>query len=252
MLLQPGTFTPPKRRGGNPILRLANMNHYSDPALSQITYHEGNAIKEIIPLAGVNIMQQQDPLLAMEFMPEAFNGIGGYGFPATNRFMIYDGDPTPFQVERTTGVVFELSSPVTNNLLFGYAKHNSFNTAWRVQTNTQAGGRISFGRDLNGGFPYVVTSQAASKGFIFIIRQRSVDQHEFFINSYTNPITINPRDDYYLANRVRLMLGRVGSTRSETAATIGPIFDAYDLATDKQIARIVKYLSARTGIVLNQ
>jgi hypothetical protein len=252
MLLQPGTFTLPKRRSGDPILRLANMNHYSDPSLSEIKYHEGNAIKEIMPLAGVNIMQQLDPTRAMHFVSDAFGGLGGYGFPVNDRFMMYDVDPIPFQAERTVGIVFRLDSSLNNNLIFGYAKHNSFNTSWRVQTNTQAGGRINFGRDLNGGFPLLVPSFAASKEFIIIIRQKTIDQHEFFINSYENPIVINPRDDYYSSNRVRLMLGRYGTTRSETAAMIGPIFDAYSLATDAQIKKIAKYLCARTGIPLDQ
>jgi len=245
---------PPKTRGGNPILRLANMNHYSDPALSQITYHEGNAIKEVMPLAGVNIMQQQDPLLAMEFVLDAFNGLGGYGFPATNRFMIYDADPTPFQVERTIGIVFASVSAFGNNQIFGFSKHNSFNTHWRVGSHTSNGGSISFGRqetDL-GEFPILVPAGGnLGRQHILIFRQVSLERHEFYFNSYTDPIIINPQDNYFTSNRVRIVLGRTFSGRSETGVVIGPIFDAYDFATDKQIERIAKYLSVRTGIALN-
>ena len=69
--------------------------------------------------------------------------------------------------------------------------------------------------------------------------------------SHENPVTINPRDDYYTSNRVRLMLGRYGTTRSEMAATIGPIFDCMEAISDAKLREIMQYLSMRASIDLS-
>lgn len=46
------------------------------------------------------------------------------------------------------------------------------------------------------------------------------------------------------------MLGRIGTTRSEVAATIGPIFDSFSLISLAKLKEIMVFWSARTGIVL--
>lgn len=251
MLVQPGLLSSAGTRHGNPILGLANMNHYSDPALSEKTFHSGNALQSIQPLEGVNVMQQPDPALAMDFIPSAFNGLGGYGFADVNRFMIYDADPVPFQVERTMGLVIDAPGPFGNNQIFGFSKFSSFNTHWRVSTSTATGGRITYGRQETelGEWP-VLKSGVIGSGYIIIVRQVSLEQHEFYINSYSNPMIINPQDGYWTSNRVRLVLGRTASTRSETGVIIGPIFDAYTVISDAKLKKIMKYWSARTGIAL--
>lgn len=226
------------------------MNHYSDPSLSDLVFHSGNILQAITPVEGNLTIQQPDPNLSMAFDPLAFDGLGGYVFPANNRWMMYDLDPLPFQAQRTIGVVFSLEGNLSNNMIFGYAKFNAFNTSWRVQTNSNAGGYVNFGRDLNGGFPLIIPNATPGK-YVMIIRQHSLDQHEFFVNSHENPITINPRDDYYTSNRVRLMLGRYGTTRSEMAATIGSIFDCMEAISDTKLREIMQYLSMRANIDLS-
>jgi hypothetical protein len=101
-----------------------------------------------------------------------------------------------------------------------------------------------------GEFPFFIEGGVVGQSYILIVWQVSLVRHEFYFNSYTDPIIINPQDGYFTSNRVRVVLGRTFSGRSETEAVIGPIFDAYDLITDKQLERIVKYLSKRTGISL--
>lgn len=184
MLVKPGLLTSAqKRQGGDPLLGLTNMNHYSDPALSEKVFHSSNVLMEVQPLEGANIMQQTDPALAMAFVPDAFNGLGGYGFTQNNRWMMYDADPVPFQAQRTLGVVFSLDGNLSNDMIFGYAKHNAFNTSWRVQTNSNGGGLVNFGRDLNGSFPTLIPNATPGQ-YIMIIRQHSIDMHEFFITHH--------------------------------------------------------------------
>lgn len=80
MLLTPGLLTQASQRhGGDLIMGLTNLVHYSDPALSDKVFHSGTLLKEILPLRGINKLEQQDPALAMEFLPYAFGGLGGYG-----------------------------------------------------------------------------------------------------------------------------------------------------------------------------
>ena len=250
MLVRPGCFAVPGRRGNNPILSLQNLLHYSDPALSQISLHTNGLIKEILPVKGVHKFEQPDDTLAMDFRPAALDGLGGYGFPQNDRWMMYEADPAPFQAHRTIGVVFSLEGSLSNDMIFGYAKFNAFNTSWRVQTNSNSGGLVNFGRDLNGSFPTLIPNATPGR-YILIIRQNSIDEHEFFVNSFSNPIVIDPRDDYYSSNRVRLMLGRIGTTRSETAATIGGIFDCLQSVKDSENERVMKYWSARFKILLS-
>jgi len=251
MLLQPGLIAPAQMRHGDPILGLTNMNHYSDPAFSEKIFYSGNDLKEIQPLKGANIMQQPDPLKAMQFIPSAFGGLGGYGFADVDRFMIYGADPTPFQVERTIGIVIDAPGPFGNDQIFGFSKFSSFNTHWRVSTSTATGGRITYGRQETelGEWP-VLASGVIGSAYIIIVRQVSLERHEFYINSYTNPVIINPQDAYWTSNRVRLCLGRTASTRSETGVVVGPIFDAYTLVPDNRIKKIMQYWSGRTGIAL--
>ncbi len=234
----------------NPIINLPNLNHYSDPALSSKIFHSGNVLQEILPIKGVNKLEQADPAQAMEFNANAFNGLGGYIFPDNTRWMMYEADPTPFQIERTIGIVFSLQGNFNNDEIFGLAKYNNFNSYWRVQTTT-SGDHVTFGRQETelGQWPTIIPS-ALNGAYIMIIRQLSLTQHEFYVNSYSNPVIINPQDNYWASNRVRLMLGRVGSTRSEIAATIGPVFDTFSLIPTQDIQKIMEYLSARTGIAL--
>lgn len=250
MLVQPGSLSPTRCRYGDPILGLPHLNHYSDPSFSEKAFHSENLLQSIAPIKGTNVLQQLDPALAMAFNPEAFDGVGGYVFPENNRWMMYDADPLPFQAERTVGIVFSLEGALANDMIFGYAKFNAFNTSWRVQTNSNNGGFVNFGRDYTGGFPQIIPNATPGK-FIMIIRQHSINLHEFYVNSYENPVIIDPRDDYYTSNRVRLMLGRYGTTRSEVAATIGPIFDCMSLVSDTKLKEIMLHLSARVGIQLS-
>ena len=67
---------------------LPNLVHYSDPALSSKVFHSGILLREILPLKGVNKQEQLDPAFAMEFRSEAFGGLGGYGFPDVDRWMM--------------------------------------------------------------------------------------------------------------------------------------------------------------------
>lgn len=65
-------------KGGDPILGLQNLNHYSDPALSGLTFHSGVDLKEVLPIKGSQKMEQPDrpmrcniflkPLMAWEDM----------------------------------------------------------------------------------------------------------------------------------------------------------------------------------------
>ena len=252
MLLKPGLLTAAgSRAAGDPILGLENLNHYSDPSLSDLVFHSGNDLMEILPIGGVHKIVQADPALAMEYRPNAFGGIGGYGFPQDNRWMMYDADPEPAQPKRTVGVVFSLDGSLSNDMIFGYAKFNAFNTSWRVQTNSNSGGLVNFGRDLNGSFPTLIPNATPGQ-YIMIIRQHSIDEHEFFINGFDSPaVVINPRDDYFSINKIRFMMGRIGTTRSEMAATIGPIFDTFSLLSLAKIKEIMVCWSARTGIPLS-
>lgn len=250
MLVLPGTLTHGACKRGDPILGLTNLNHYSDPKKSEKTYHSGYLLSAISAVKGDRYLQQSDPLLAMEYDPNAFGGLGGYIFPENNRWMMYDADPTPFQLQRTLGIVFELAGSLSNDMIFGYSKHNAFNTSWRVQSNSNSGGYVNFGRDEVSGFPVIIPNASPGK-YIMIVRQNSIDLHEFFINGHENPVTVNPRDDYYTSNRIRLMLGRIGTTRSEVAATIGPIFDCMEVISTQKIREIMKFWSKRAGIVLS-
>lgn len=252
MLVNTGNLIACGRRQRNPIPGLKNLNHYSDPALSELTFHSESLLREILPIRGERKMEQADPALAMEYRPEAFNGLGGYGFSQNNRWMMYEADPTPFLVERTIGVVFSLEGSVSNDMIFGLAKFNAFNTHWRVQTNTNQGGYVNYGRqDTAAGAEFPVLIPAASPGaYIMIVRQVSLDRHEFYINSCTDPVIINPQDSYWTSNRARLMFGRIDSSRSEVTATIGPVFDAFSLISLSELKSAMKYLSLRTGIPL--
>ena len=252
MLIQPGYLTATAKNHCDPIMALENLNHYSDPQLSQMVFHSDNYLKEIRPIKGVNILEQPLPESAMHFDPTFFNGLGGYGFEDVARWMMYDADPTPFQVERTIGIVVDAPGPFENNQIFGFSKYNAFNTHWRLSTSTSSGGRITYGRaeeHPSGEFPAVVTGVIGNP-YIIIVRQVSLTQHEFYMNSPTNPVVINPNDDYWTSNRVRLMLGRIGGSRSETGIRIGPIFDAFSLISTEQVHKIMKFWSARTGVAL--
>jgi hypothetical protein len=57
---------------------------------------------------------------------------------------VHDADPTPFQVERTIGVVIDTPGPFENNQILGLSKFNAFNTHWRLSTSGASGGRITF------------------------------------------------------------------------------------------------------------
>lgn len=219
---------------------LPNLVHYSDPALSDKVFHSGTLLKEILPLKGVNKLEQQDPSFAMEFRQDAFGGLGGYGFPDVDCWMMYDADPQPFQIERTIGIVLSLEGPLTNNQLFGLTRSYAFNTNWRVQTNTTGGGQITFGRQESelGEFPALVSSFATPGIYIIIVRHVSLERHEFYINSSENPVIINPKDAYYSSVHARLCLGRAVSTRSETSAVIGPVFDAFSLISQDKLRAI--------------
>jgi hypothetical protein len=250
MLVQPGTLISAGCPAGkDPIFGLQNLNHYSDPSLSALIFHTGVDLKEILPIKGAQKMEQPDPAYAMQYLPEAFNGLGGYGFPETNRFMMYDADPVPFQVERTIGLVISTPGPFNNDQIFGLSKFSAFNTHWRVSTSTVTGGRITYGRqevDL-GEWP-VLASGVIGTDYIIIVRQVSLEVHEFYLNSYKNPIMINPQDEYWVSNRVRLCLGRPFSTRSEAGVIIGPVFDCMSVISPQKIKEIVLFWSARTGI----
>lgn len=253
MLIQPGHLTSAAKHHRDPILALENLHHYSDPQLSQMVFHSDNYLQEIHPIKGVNILEQ--PLLesAMHFDPTFFNGLGGYGFEDVARWMMYDADPTPFQVERTIGMVIDAPGPFGNDQVFGFSKHNAFNTHWRLSTSTSQGGRITYGRAENhpsGEFPSLVTG-TTGKSYIIIVRQVSLTQHEFYINSPTNPVVINPNDAYWTSNRVRLMLGRIGGSRSEIGVRIGPIFDAFSVISTERVHKIMKFWSKRTGVSLD-
>ncbi len=133
--------------------------------------------------------------------------------------------------------------PFGNNQIFGLAKYNAFNTHWRLSTSTSQGGRITYGRAENhpsGEFPSLVTG-VIGNAYIIIIRQVSLTQHEFYINSPINPVIINPQDAYWTSNRARLMLGRIGGTSSETGVRIGPIFDAFSLISPAQVHKIMQF-----------
>lgn len=250
MLIKPGGFWVSGRRQRNPIVKLLNILHYSEPDIAAKAYHPGGLLQSITPALGDYGLFQSDETLAMEFKPDAFDGLGGYGFPQDNRWMMYGADPTPFQTERTIGIVFELEGSLSNDMIFGYAKHNAFNTSWRIQTNSNSGGLVNFGRDLNGSFPTIIPGATPGR-HILIIRQHSIDNHEFFVNSFTNPVVVNPRDDYLAYNRARLMFGRIGTTRSEMAATIGGVLDCLQSLKDSEIEQIVKYWSNRYSIQIS-
>ncbi len=211
-----------------------------------------NYLKEIHPIKGANILEQPLPSSAMHFDPTFFNGLGGYGFADVARWMMYDADPTPFQVERTIGIVIDTPGPFGSDQIFGLSKHNAFNTHWRVSSSTSSGGRITYGRAENhpsGEFPALVTNVIGTP-YIIIVRHVSLTRHEFYMNSPTNPIIIDPNDAYWTSNRIRLMLGRIGGTRSETGVRIGPIFDAFSLVSPMHLRKIMQFWSARTGIVI--
>ena len=167
--------------------------------------------------------------------------------------MMYDADPTPFQVERTIGMVIDAPGPFGNNQILGLSKFNAFNTHWRLSTSGTSGGRITYGRAENnpdGEFPSLVTG-ALGASYIIIVRQVSLTRHEFYMNSPTNPVIIDPNDGYWTSDRIRLMLGRIGGTRSETGVRIGPIFDALSLISTTHLRKIMQFWSARTGIALS-
>lgn len=163
--------------------------------------------------------------------------------------MIYDADPTPFQVERTIGIVFSLEGAVNNDTIFGLSRSYAFNTNWRIQTNTSGGGTVTFGRQENdlGQFPTLIPS-ATPGSYIMVIRHVSLTQHEFYINSYESPIIINPQDGYYSSLHARIAFGRILSSRSEVAATIGPLFDTFSLIPLTKLKDIMLFWSAKTGI----
>lgn len=252
MLIHPGQFGASRPFRHDPILSIKNLIHYSDPALSEKVFHADNYLQEIRPIKGLCIFEQPAPESAMHFDPTFFNGLGGYGFEDVARWMMYDIDPTPFQIERTIGMVIDAPGPFGNNQIFGLSKFNAFNTHWRLSTSGASGGRITYGRAENnpdGEFPALVTG-ALGASYIIIIRQVSLTRHEFYMNSPTNPIIIDPNDGYWTSDRIRLMLGRIGGTRSETGVRIGPIFDALSLISTTHLRKIMQFWSARTGIVL--
>lgn len=72
MLVQPGTLISAAHAERDPILGLQNLNHYSDPSLSGLTFHSGVDLKEILPIKGSQKMEQPDPAYAMQYIPEAF------------------------------------------------------------------------------------------------------------------------------------------------------------------------------------
>ncbi|HOO81635.1 MAG TPA: hypothetical protein PK513_03945 [Alphaproteobacteria bacterium] len=252
MLVNTGNMFAYGRRERDPILSIGNLYHYSDPALSKKVFHSENYLEEIHPIKGTYILEQPAPESAMHFNPAFFNGLGGYGFEDVARWMMYDADPTPFQVERTIGMVIDMPGPFENNQIFGFSKFNAFNTHWRLSTSGASGGRITYGRaedHPDGEFPSLVTG-ALGASYIIIIRQVSLTQHEFYINSPDNPVILNPNDGYWTFDRIRLMLGRIGGTRSETGVRIGPIFDAFCLISPGHLRKIMEFWSARTGIPL--